>query len=164
MKNVLCITAAFFLSGIFLAAGKIGGDRLSEAKRYSALIEELEGVLPDIDGISVTTPDPSMPESVKEVYVSGNGVAVRLSVTGYASGLEILCGVVDGRVTSARCVSSRETLGAERSYGDSFKGCGFESAESVPTLSGATRTTLAYKNAVLDALEVYDRLVSGKTN
>ena len=59
------------------------------------------------------------------------------------------------------CVSSRETLGKEKTYGESFSGKAYSEVKLVNTVSGATKTTSAYKKGVLDALSAYE-IVSGK--
>ena len=70
-----------------------------------------------------------------------------------------MCGVnADGKVTGAECISSGETLGKEKTYGSVFNGCDSESVSSIDTVSGATLTTKAYKNAVADALAAFDIL------
>ena len=159
MKNSLCISAAILLSALFLTAGKFGGDRIRQKAEESELKKELQSVLPQIEEFSVSLPDGTMPESVKEIYLSGEGIIVRLNVSGYASGLEILCGIKDGKISGVRCVTSHETLGVEKTYGENFKGKDIGSASRTETVSGATKTTSAYKKAVLDALSVYGKLI-----
>ena len=65
----------------------------------------------------------------------------------------IMCGVsTDGVVTGAVCLSSNETLSKEKTYGENFASKDAAGVESVDTITGATKTTEAYKNAVKDAL------------
>jgi uncharacterized protein with FMN-binding domain len=76
-----------------------------------------------------------------------------MKTAGYGSGLIIMCGVsADGVVTGATCLSSSETLGYEKTFGENFTGKDATGIEGVDTISGATKTTAAYKNAVKDAL------------
>ena len=64
-----------------------------------------------------------------------------------------MCGVsADGTVTGAVCLASTETLGFEKTFGESFTGKDAAGVDAVDTISGATKTTTAYKNAVKDAL------------
>ena len=64
-----------------------------------------------------------------------------------------MCGVsADGTVTGAVCLGSSETLGYEKTFGESFTGKDAAGVDAVDTISGATKTTAAYKNAVKDAL------------
>ena len=46
----------------------------------------------------------------------------------------------------------------QKTYGENFKGKDIDSASRTETVSGATKTTSAYKKAVLDALSVYGTL------
>ena len=64
-----------------------------------------------------------------------------------------MCGVnADGTVSGAVCLESTETLGFEKTYGDALVGKTSEDIETVDTISGATKTTAAYRSAVKDAL------------
>ena len=64
-----------------------------------------------------------------------------------------MCGInADGTVSGALCLASTETLGHEKTFGDNFKGKNSDEVSAVDTISGATKTTAAYKNAVADAL------------
>jgi uncharacterized protein with FMN-binding domain len=64
-----------------------------------------------------------------------------------------MCGIrADGTVSGATCLSSGETLGYEKTFGESFKDLNAEGVAAVDTVAGATRTTGAYRAAVQDAL------------
>ncbi len=95
-----------------------------------------------------------LPASVIEAYrEASGGVVVRLVTTGYSQGLTIMCGVnADGTVSGAVCLASGETLGWEKTFGESFAGKDSAGVDAVDTVSGATKTTGAYKQAVKDAL------------
>ena len=96
----------------------------------------------------------TLPETVKEAYTEENGgYVIKLETTGYGAGMIIMCGInADGTVAGATCLSSNETLGYEKTYGENFKNKDKDSALAVATVSGATKTTEAYKNAVKDAI------------
>ena len=97
----------------------------------------------------------SLPATVTEVHkeTSGLGYVVKLTTAGYGSDFVIMCGVSsDGVVTGAVCLSSNETLSKEKTYGENFTDKDAAGVEAVDTISGATKTTEAYKNAVKDAL------------
>lgn len=102
-----------------------------------------------------------LPGSVTDVYKGDNGGYVfKMSVSGYASGLVILCGIgTDGTVTGVQCLSSGETLGAEKTYGDSFTGK--TSIDGIDTVSGATLTTKAFRNAINDAFTAFNAVKGG---
>ena len=64
-----------------------------------------------------------------------------------------MCGVnADGTVSGTKCLSSSETLGYEKTYGENLVGKTSETVDEVATIAGATKTTAAYRNAVKDAL------------
>lgn len=96
-----------------------------------------------------------LPATVSEVNreTSGLGYVVKLVTAGYGSDMVIMCGVnADGIVTGAVCLSSNETLGKEKTYGENFADKDAAGVDGVDTIAGATKTTEAYKNAVKDAL------------
>ena len=109
------------------------------------------------DGISFTPVDISgetLPATVREVYIGENGgYVIKLVTKGHEPGLTILVGVLaEGTVSGAVCLASTETFGYEKTYGESFVGKNKEEAAEVDTVSGATKTTAAYRAAVTDAL------------
>lgn len=97
----------------------------------------------------------TLPSTVSDVYreTSGKGHVVKLTTTGYATDMSIMCGVdANGVITGAVCLSSNETLGKEKTYGETFVNKDLAAIEAVDTIGGATKTTAAYKNAIKDAL------------
>ena len=96
----------------------------------------------------------TLPSTVTEAYrEAGGGYVIMLKTTGYSSDFIIMCGVnADGTVSGAVCLSSTETLGYEKTFGASFAGKDAAGVDAVDTVSGATKTTTAYKNAVKDAI------------
>ena len=92
-----------------------------DAAANAALLE----VMPDGSGFEkVDLSSYTLPATVTEVFRSENGEYVfKLKTSGYASDMIIMCGVnADGTVSGAVCLSSGETLGYEKTYGDSLKG------------------------------------------
>lgn len=121
----------------------------------AAANQALSEVLPG--GVNFVEADISayqLPSTVTQVYTEDNGgCVVRLSTAGYSSGMILMCGInPDGTVSGVQCLSSGETLGYEKTYGESLIGSSAESIDSVDTVSGATKTTSAYRSAVKDAL------------
>lgn len=118
----------------------------------AALLE----VMPDgagFEALDISTY--TLPSTVSEVYreTSGKGHVVKLVTAGYGSDMVIMCGVgADGVVTGSVCLSSNETLGKEKTYGENFVNKDAAAVDTVDTIGGATKTTAAYKNAVKDAL------------
>ncbi|MBE6585700.1 MAG: FMN-binding protein [Ruminococcaceae bacterium] len=121
----------------------------------AAANEALLQVMPEGEGfekMDVSTYE--LPSTVTEVYKEKNGgYVITLTTTGYGSGMVIMCGVsADGTVTGTVCLASTETLGHEKTFGTNFTGKDAAGVDAIDTISGATKTTAAYKNAVKDAL------------
>ncbi len=107
-----------------------------------------------------------LPDTVIEAYKAENGgYAIKLNVTGYQPNMVILCGIdKDGSVTGATCISSSETLGKEKTYGENFVGKSSKDYDSVDTIANATYTTQGYKNAIKDALNAATILSGGSAD
>ncbi len=121
------------------------------AAENAALLE----VMPDGESFEkVDLSAYTLPATVSEAYKAKNGgYVVKLTTTGYSTGFVILCGVnADGTVSGVVCLESTETLGHEKTFGQNFVGKNADEADKVDTISGATKTTGAYKSAVKDAL------------
>ena len=95
---------------------------------------------------------------------SGNYVVVA-KVTGYADNMIVKISIsAEGVVIDATCLSSNETNGAEKTYGDKFIGKTDEEADAVDTIGGSTMTTDAYKKAVgyaFDAITIIETPAEG---
>ena len=126
-----------------------------QANADKAANEALLQVMPEGQGFEkMDISTYTLPTTVTEVYKEANGgYVVRMTTTGYGSGMVIMCGVnAEGVITGAVCLGSSETLGYEKTFGESFTGKDAAGVDAVDTISGATKTTAAYKNAVKDAL------------
>lgn len=147
----ICVVITLLLATTnFITAPII--EKNQNASANKALLE----VMPNGTGFeSVDLSAYALPSTVTEVYkeTSGVGYVIKLTTTGYGSDMVIMCGVgTDGIVTGAVCLSSNETLGKEKTYGEGFTGKDLAGVDAVDTITGATKTTEAYKNAVKDAL------------
>ena len=121
----------------------------------AAANEALLEVMPEGEGFEkMDLSAYELPATVTEVYKEAKGgYVVTLTTTGYGSGFVIMCGVsADGTVTGTVCLASTETLGHEKTFGANFVGKDAAGVDATDTISGATKTTQAYKNAVKDAL------------
>lgn len=147
----ICTVVTLMLATVnFITSPIIEQNQAASANQ--ALLE----VMPNGKGFEdVNLADLTLPATVTEVYreTDGNGYVVKLLTAGYGSDMVIMCGVNEnGEITGAVCLSSNETLGKEKTYGEAFTGKNVEGVEALDTISGATKTTAAYKNAILDAL------------
>jgi electron transport complex protein RnfG len=126
-----------------------------EKNEAAAANEALLVVMPDGEGFEpVDISAYELPSTVTAAYKeSAGGCVVQLLTSGYGPNMVIMCGVnAEGAVTGAVCLSSGETLGYEKTYGENMVGKTAEDIDTVDTISGATLTTTGYKNAVKDAI------------
>ncbi len=149
---LVCICAAISLA---LAVTNFFTAPIIEENQNAAANEALLEVMPDgkdFKEIDVSTF--TLPATVTQAYSeAGGGYVIRLTTTGYGSGMNLMVGVkADGTVSGAVCLSSNETLGHEKTYGQNFVGKDAAGVDAVDTISGATLTTTAYRSAVKDAL------------
>ncbi len=150
--TLVCICAVI---AVMLAITNAITAPIIEQNNNAAANEALLQVMPE--GKNFTEIDVSaytLPATVTKAYSEdGGGYVFQLTTTGYASGFNIMCGVnADGTVSGATCLSSGETLGYEKTFGASFTGKNAEEIAAVDTISGATRTTSAYRAAVADSI------------
>ncbi|MBQ7090248.1 MAG: FMN-binding protein, partial [Clostridia bacterium] len=136
----------------------------ANASANAALLE----VMPEGSGFdAVDLSSYELPATVTEVYKEngGLGYVIKLVTAGYGTDMVIMCGVgTDGIVTGAVCLSSNETLGKEKTYGENFVDQNAEGVEAVDTVASATKTTEAYKNAIKDALNAAVILEGGSVD
>ena len=107
-----------------------------------------------------------LPDTVTQAYKEeGGGFVIQLVTTGYGKDFVIICGVrADGTISGAKCLSSNETLGKEKTYGESFIDKNAEQVAAVEIISGATKTTQAYKDAIKDAINASIILAGGSAD
>ena len=131
--------------------GKVIGEVDATVK---ALVEEQAAKVVEIKNAAINLSEYNglISESVVEAYRENGGYVITLNVSGFNPDMVIKCTVKDGAVVEATCLSSKETLGHEKTYGANFSGVDVNTVNSIDTVSGATMTTSAYKNAVRDAL------------
>ena len=147
---ICCVITVLLAVTNYITAPVIAENQNAAAN--AALLEVMpEGKGFETADISALT----LPATVTEVHkeTSGLGYVIKLTTAGYGSDFVIMCGVDSaGVVTGAVCLSSNETLGKEKAYGENFADKDAAGVDAVDIISGATKTTEAYKNAVKDAL------------
>ena len=150
--TLLCICA--FMAVMMAITNAITAPIIAQ-NQAAAQNDALKVVMPHGEGFEkMDVSGYTLPATVTEVYSeAGGGYVFQLTTTGYSTGFVILCGVnADGTVSGATCLASTETLGYEKTYGENFIGKNMEGVDGVDTVSGATKTTGAYRSAVKDAL------------
>lgn len=154
IKSVGVLVAICTVVALLLAVTNQFTAPIIEKNQSAAANKALLEVMPDGTGFEEVSIE-KLPASVTKAYkeTSGKGYVIELSATGYGPNMVIMCGVsADNKVTGAVCLSSNETLGKEKEYGQNFAGKDAAAVEATDTVSGATMTTGAYKNAIKDAL------------
>ena len=168
IKSTLVLVSICAVMAILLALTNSITAPIIQKNRDAAANKALLVVMPNGEGfekledLSAYT----LPSTVTEVYKEKNGgYVVTLTTTGYGSDMVIMCGVdANGNVTGAVCLSSNETLGHEKTFGEKFTGKDAAGVDAVDTISGATKTTAAYKNAIKDALNTAIILGGGEVD
>ena len=158
IKTVVSLSVICALVAILLAVGNSITAPIIAENEKKAANSSLSVVMPNGEDFeSFDFSALKLPDTINEVYSEKNGGYVfKITTTGYSSGLVIMCGVdKDGKVTGATCIASNETLGYEAEYGKNTVGKDIKTIDSVETISGATKTTEGYKNAVKDALNAF---------
>ena len=156
LKNLAVFVCICTVITVLLATTNFITAPVIEKNQNAAANEALLQVMPN--GKTFETVDLTaftLPATVTEVHkeTSGQGHVIKLVTAGYGTDMVIMCGVdANGVVTGAVCLSSNETLGKEKTYGESFAGKDAAGVEAVDTIAGATKTTAAYKGAIKDAL------------
>lgn len=155
IKSAVSLTVICAVVAVLLAATNFVTAPIIEANEAAAANDALLVVMPNGTGFeAVDISSYTLPATVSEVYKEASGgYVVKLVTAGYSTGMVVMVGVdSQGTVTGATCLASGETLGYEKTYGDTTVGATLETVDGIDTIAGATRTTEAYKNAVKDAL------------
>ena len=158
IKTVVSLTVICAVIAVLLGITNYYTAPIIKEQEENAANSALNEVMPNGKGFEkYDISSLTLPETVTEVYCEeGGGYVFKLTTSGYSSGLVIMCGVdKNGAVTGTSCIASSETLGAENTYGEKLVGKTNDDIDAVDTVANATRTTLAYKNAVKDALNAF---------
>lgn len=161
LQNILVLLYICAVVSVLLAATNAVTAPLIEKNEREKTTAALMEVMPD--GKSFEKLDINayaLPAAVTEAYRSETGgYVLKLKTSGHNTGLVILCGIqADGTISGSVCLASQETFGYEYTYGSAFTGKNAETAVEVDTIAGATKTTNAYRLAVIDALRAAEIL------
>ena len=150
--SIICLTIAALLGVVnFITAPVI------EQAEIEATNKALAEVRPGADSFTplTLTDYEGLDATITDIYSDTlGGYVVKLTTAGHQAGLVIMVGIDEnGAVSGAKCLASAETYGEEKTYGDKTVGATAETIDSVATVSGVTKTTKAYRNAVKAALD-----------
>lgn len=158
--STICLIIAVILAGVnYITAPFI---KAAEDEATNAALREVYPSASSFEALDISEYE-GIAESINEVYKADDGgFVVKLTTTGYSSGMVIMCGIdTAGVVTGAVCIASSETLGYEKTYGSSLVGKDFADVSEADTVSGATKTTKAYRDAVALAIETVELMKGG---
>lgn len=155
LKSVVSLTViCAVLAGLLAFANFVTAPIIAETEKNAAQ-QSLLVVMPngeDFEEVDISTLE--LPDVVKQAYKEKNGGhVVTVESAGYSSGMIVMVGVdKDGKVTGATCLSSGETLGYEKTYGEKTVGATIDTVDSLDSISGATKTVNGYKSALKTAI------------
>ena len=167
IKSIVVLVGICAVMAILLALTNSLTAPIIEQNQNAAANEALLVVMPNGEGFEKVEFDAAtLPATVTEVYKEKSGGYVfTLTTTGYGSGLILMCGInADGTVSGVVCLGSSETLGYEKTFGENFAGKDVAGVDAVDTISGATKTTAAFKNAIKDAFNAIIILDGGSVD
>ena len=168
IKNLLVFISICAVITLLLASTNYITAPIIEKNQNASANQALLEVMPNGKGFEkVDITSFELPSTVTEAYkeTSDQGYVIKLVTAGYGSDMVIMCGVSkDGVVSGAVCLSSNETLGKEKTYGENFTDKDQAGVEAVETIASATKTTEAYKNAIKDALNTVIILGGGSVD
>ncbi len=156
IKSVVALTVICAVLAVILAVTNSITAPIIEENEKAEANKALLVVMPDgKDFEEVDVSSVELPVEITSAHrETSGGYVIQILTAGYGSDMAIMVGIdKDGAVTGATCLKSSETLGYEKTYGDSTVGRTAEDIDSLDTVAGATLTTTAYKDAVKYALE-----------
>ena len=123
--------------------------------------------IPDATGFTPVSTD-GLPRAIRAVYSTDNNVGYIfiISVNGFSGEIRVMCAIDnDGRIVSSSTLQHTETQGIgtildQASFTGQFDGKD-ESLDDVFTVTGATISTAAYKNAIREAFAAFDIVTGG---
>lgn len=164
IKSIIALTLVCAVMAVILACVNSVTAPIIAEREAAAAESAKQEVLPDGEGFeAVDISKYQLPETVKGVYKASNGgYVVELVTKGYGAGMTIMCGIdTTGTVVGAKCLTSKETLEVEKTFGEKTIGKTSDTIDSVEIVAGATLTSNGYKNAIKDALNAVKILDGG---
>ncbi len=162
VKPIVVLTVICLVISAALAFTNQKTASIIKAAEVQKADEAKKDVLPDGDSFTEVKAK-SLPSTVTAVYKAKNdaGYVFALTAKGYGGDMTLMCGVdKSGAVTGCETLSHNETQGlgsktALPDFSGRFTGKTSADIDSVETISGATISSKAYKNAIKDALSAF---------
>ncbi len=165
IKPVLVLTCICLVVTALLAyINTVTSPIIAEAEQKAAQ-EAMAEVLSEADSFEQVTID-TLPERVTEIYRSenGTGYVFMLTTKGYGGDMKLICGIkADGTIEACKTLSHSETSGlgsktAEDPYRNQYIGKTSDTLNEVDAISGATISSVAYKSAIEEAFEAFNKV------
>lgn len=161
LKSIIVLSLICLVSTLLLAVtNQITAPIIEDAEKQAAL-DALKAVMPEGGDFTEIELPAGADAMVTNIWQAENGgYVIRLSTSGYASGLVIMCGIgSDGVITGVETVSSSETPGYGKACEEEWYQAQYTGVTSdltgIDGITGATRTSTAYKNAIKTAFETF---------
>ena len=149
------------MSGALAAVNYITYPVISEAAAERAE-QAMRDIIPHADGF-ISLDKEGLPSSIREAYGTTNDTGYVFIVTapGYGGEITIICGIdPDGFIIKSLTLAHTETKGiSDPVFNMQPDYIGKDvNLDDIDAISGATITSVAYKNAVLDAFSAFAAL------
>jgi electron transport complex protein RnfG len=167
MPVIVLLFICLFVSGALAVINNITDPVIKAAAAMRAAAAKKE-IIPQADDFEQLTIDNlrnegKIPRTVTEVHRATNdtGFIFAITVIGYGGEIKLLCGVdPDGRVIRTAILAHTETQGLgtpifEAPHAGQYWGRDKGGIEGIAAISGATITSVAFKNAIRDALTAF---------
>jgi electron transport complex protein RnfG len=151
--SVICVTVSLLLAVVNMVTKPIIEKAANDKANATLTVVLPEGE--SFEEIDISTVE--LPASVTKAYkeTNGKGYVFEMTVSGYKSGLVIMCGVdAEGKITGSKYTASSETFGKEGDLDNAYNGQALDSF-TANIISGATKTSNGYADAVKAALQAH---------
>lgn len=159
------LTSICIIVALLLALANMFTAPVIEQAQAEKVAKALRIVYPEGESFEPISPEgKGLPEAITEAYAADDGGYVfKAEVKGYKSGLVIMVGVSpDGAITDTKYVESQETNGAEDKLDGAYNGMSAATLEGI-IISGSTKTSAGYRDAVSASLTAYSLLKGEST-
>ena len=167
VKPIVVLTLICLLVAGALAVTNAATEPVIKAAAAERADQARREAIPGASGFTEVSTE-GLPDTVREVYASDNGVGYVFTVVvkGYGGDITVICSIDnDGKIMSTAVLPPHsETSGIgtrieEPQFTDTFIGAG-PGLEGVSAVTGATISTTAYIQAIKDAFAAYE-LIKG---
>ena len=163
---LVLVLICLFISGLLAFGNSVTEPIIVSAAAERAELARKE-IIPAADEFILLGAE-GLPVSVTEAYGTANGTGYVFMITspgGYGGDIKLICGIdPDGKIIGSAVLDHKETQGLGTVVFDNagvYAGTDKTLAASVDAISGATYTSRAFKNGILDAFEAYDIVKEG---